>query len=142
VKPVTQTKLHDPENGVIGNCYTACLASILELDMNVLASFEQYYGSWAMSWEKDREDAALLVASVRELARVGGVVMVRLGIQNPMMVGIVPHGFSIATGPGPRGFPHATVAHCGDIVHDPHPSRDGLLKIQDYEVALPIGMKL
>ncbi len=40
--------------------------------------------------------------------------------------------YSIASGPAERGHMHSVVACCLDIVHDPHPSRAGLIEVKDY----------
>jgi hypothetical protein len=38
---------------------------------------------------------------------------------------------AIASGPSPRGVQHAVVMLDGEIVWDPHPSRDGILRVTD-----------
>jgi hypothetical protein len=38
-----------------------------------------------------------------------------------------PVGYAIADGDGPRGVRHSVVVLDGQIVHDPHPSRAGLI---------------
>lgn len=40
--PVTQTKLHDPESGVRGNCLAAAIASVFELDLAEVPAFEDH----------------------------------------------------------------------------------------------------
>ena len=55
-------------------------------------------------------------------------------------VRLAPKGLSVATGPSPRrpGFNHCVVARDGTIIYDPHPSRDGLLEITEYEIVVPL----
>lgn len=50
----------------------------------------------------------------------------------------IPQGYSIASGESPRGLYHATVAHNGEIIHDPHPSRAGLLAIESHITIKPL----
>lgn len=46
--------------------------------------------------------------------------------------------YHLACGPAERGFGHATVGWRDTIVHDPHPSKAGLLKINEYYFLKPI----
>jgi hypothetical protein len=39
MKPIDQEFMHDPEKGIIGDCFRACIASILELDINEVPHF-------------------------------------------------------------------------------------------------------
>lgn len=52
----------------------------------------------------------------------------------------VPAGYAIAGGPSPRNEDgHAVVTHAGEVVHDPHPSRDGVAgPVEEYEVLIPL----
>lgn len=43
-------------------------------------------------------------------------------------------GYCILSGPGPRGWRHSVVGYQGRVVHDPHPSRDGLVEIDEIEL--------
>lgn len=49
--------------------------------------------------------------------------------------------FYIAAGPSPRGVIHAVIYQNGKMVHDPHPSRDGILEIYSLEVLEKIEKK-
>ena len=53
----------------------------------------------------------------------------------------VPRGYAIASGPSPRGtnIQHAVVVKDGELWHDPHPSRAGVLSIETYEVLIPLA---
>jgi hypothetical protein len=107
MRPVDQTTY-----GVrIGNCFSACIASILELPIEDVPSFASYGEGW--TWQL----LGWLVA--RDLS------MTYYDIEHGDRV---PPGFSIAGGPSTRfaGQKHACVAHDGNVIHDPHPSRDGL----------------
>lgn len=102
MRPVDQTTygIHD------GNCFSACLASILEVAIEDVPRFLGPYWDDFLPWLADRGLSASLY---------------RRGDR-------APRGFSIAGGPSRRfaGRMHACVAYDGIVVHDPHPSRDGL----------------
>lgn len=42
--PVKQTILSDHTNNIYGNCLRACLASILEVDIDSISTFEKKFG--------------------------------------------------------------------------------------------------
>lgn len=110
--PVYQTRT--VANDGSGNCFNACVASILERPLRdvcgVLPDFEgDYWGQW-------REWLATL----------------DLGINYVPLDQGPPKGFAIATGFGGRNFPdghakagepilHAAVVFNGEPVHDPFP---------------------
>ncbi len=112
MRPVDQTTYgrHD------GNCFSACLASILEISIEEVPLFLGPYWDDFLPWLKDRG----LWASLYRRSE-----------------GHVPPGYSIAGGPSKRfaGKMHACVAYNGMVVHDPHPSRDGLpYGVEEYVV--------
>jgi hypothetical protein len=103
VRPVDQTAygLHD------GDCFNACVASILEVPITHVPRFagEHWFANF-LRWLANEQLSASLV---------------KRGVY-------VPSGYSIAGGPSLRfaGRMHACVARDGIVVHDPHPSREGL----------------
>lgn len=111
--PVDQT-----EFGQRGNCMAACLASILEIDIQKVPDFyqsdvnEPRVGWWneLRQWLAGFGVAPLLLAGHESLRDT----------------------WAIAGGRGPREFGHNVVWRNRQIVHDPHPSRAGLLEIEDY----------
>jgi hypothetical protein len=111
VQPVDQTSY-----GILdGNCFSACIASILEVPLGDVPYFWGPRQAWFARW----------------LAGQGlAVALYPRGVH-------VPWGYSIAGGPSARfaGRMHACVALDGVVVHDPHPSRDGLpLGVMEYVV--------
>lgn len=111
--PVDQTILGDA-----GNCLSAALASVLDLPIEAVpylngSRWAQRMFSW-LSTERRLWPRWI-----------------------PVSAG-VPAGYSIAVGPGPRGRDHATVALDGRLVHDPHPSRAGLLRPTHHIVLIPL----
>jgi hypothetical protein len=102
MRPVDQTTFGIND----GNCFTACLASILEIPLEEVPSFVGAYWDDFLPWLADRGLSATLYRSDV----------------------YVPPGYAIAGGRSKRfaGRMHACVAYNGMVIHDPHPSRDGL----------------
>jgi hypothetical protein len=107
MRPVDQTTY----GALDGNCFSACVASILELPIEDVPPFVIYGGDWARYFSR--------WLAARDLA---------MTYYNAMRGDRSPPGFSIAGGPSKRfgGRKHACVALDGIVVHDPHWSRDGL----------------
>jgi hypothetical protein len=104
MKPVHQTDF----DFVNGNCMAACIASILELPIEIMPNYhsdgEQWYRDWQV-WLAPRNMQLLTF----------------------MYGGEQPAGYSILSGKSPRhDGNHAVVALDGEIIHDPHPSGDGI----------------
>ena len=135
--PVDQSRLHDPENGVCGDCHSACIASILGLPIEALDQFHENYTAWGMSFEAEKVDWEAHAAATNALIEIG-YIPVSIDMNTPARPGRAPKGYSIANGPSDRGCDHSCVALDGVIVFDPHPSRSGLVRIADYEVLVPV----
>lgn len=106
MKFIDQTKLHNPEKGVMGNCLAAAIASVLGLTLDEVPEFEEMSGG---------EYFVELVAFPATLGK-------RL-VYHPRTH--PPKGLSVGTVNSPR-FPderHAIVCLDGKVVHDPHPTR-------------------
>lgn len=106
-----------------GNCFNACIASILELPLREVARIhprdEPYWGAWK-SWLAGR-----------------GLALNKHSPARP------PKGYSIASGRSTRRYPeghakagenihHAVVCFDGEVVHDPFPARGGFSDISHY----------
>jgi hypothetical protein len=102
MRPVDQTTY----SSLDGNCFSACVASILEVPLRDVPRFSGPRQPWFSRWLAGRGLSASIHQSINH----------------------VPAGYSIAGGPSPRfaGRIHACVALDGVVIHDPHPSRDGL----------------
>jgi hypothetical protein len=123
--PVDQTRFGAPD----GNCLAACLASLLELSLDAVPHFTgegwrarlgewlRGRGLWALEWDAPR---GCTIDGSRSWLAVN-----------------VP-GYAIVSGQATRGLLHATVWRGGELVHDPHPSRAGLLDVEDVLVLVAI----
>jgi hypothetical protein len=114
-----------------GNCYNACVASILELPLRdvcqVLPTDEPYWTQWhdwlaerglELNWHRDPSTP--------------------------------PKGYAIATGYGGRFYPddhamrgreisHAAVVFNGELAHDPFPAAKTFERIRYYWTLDPVG---
>ena len=116
--PLTQTKLHiDSRNG---NCLATALASILEISVSRVPEFENMGDDWFVEMLKWLESIGLdLVQWQHE---------------------VVLPGYYLVMGTSPRDekINHQVIYKNGELVHDPHPSRDGLVNIKEVMAILPL----
>lgn len=117
MKPTDQNKFGVPG----GNCFSACIASILELPIQEVPYFmsDDIHGrEWIIklgNWLRPRGLYPMVLSAG---AKVPGVHII--------------HGQS------PRGEgTHAVVGIGESIVHDPHPSRAGIRSVTERTVLVP-----
>jgi len=122
MKPVDQTIFGDGSNGAVpGNCFAACVASLFELPVEEVPHFVAIGGNefWnvMLEWMRPRGFYAISV---------------------PYSPHFYTPVITIVSGRGPRGFDHSVLWQNGQMIHDPHPSRAGLLEpvYEEYVVAL------
>ncbi|APU89051.1 conserved hypothetical protein [Virus Rctr85] len=113
MKFVDQTRFGNKE----GNCLAACLASLFELDIDDVPDFNALHGD---NWYS--------IGLTSWLSQFGLV---------PVMLASITGEFPqnchyLVGGESPRGILHSCIGLNGEIVHDPHPSRAGLVRIDDY----------
>jgi hypothetical protein len=107
MKPVDQTTFGTPG----GNCFSACVASLLELSIEDVPYFMGDTKEEGEEWLERFEEW---------LAPLGLYpLMFKCGDHRP-------EGLHILCGKTSRGD-HGVVARGSDMIHDPHPSRIGLL---------------
>lgn len=115
-------------NSTEGDCLRACIASILELDDKKIMNFGQYNDSrlfWfkVNSWTRENLDYLFLPI-----------------ILSTPHSRLIENLYYISVGETSRGTQnHAVVAINGKTIHDPHPSREGLLK-EEY-IVIPTSIK-
>jgi hypothetical protein len=115
MKPVDQTKFGKPD----GNCFAACIASVLEFPLESLPDLSTYAdddGAWWLAiqaWIEENTDYSYVEVAIQDFE------------ESNKFFG---NSYWIATGKSPRGkdLNHAVVYCQGELVHDPHPDKTGL----------------
>jgi len=112
--PVQQNR-----TGMSGTCFSACLASILEVGLTAIPEF-------------GGDDVWL--QNVTAFLSDYGLYYVQVPPDDPILGIVFRHGLTWHTveGISNRGGPHAVVGCNGDIVHDPHPGGNGLKKVECF----------
>ena len=113
--PVDQTTFGFPG----GNCFSACVASLLECPIDGVPYF---MGS--TRWWEDFERWLLPLGYYPILVPIDGT--------------WAPPGLHILSGTSDRGARHSVVARGREIVHDPHPDRSGLATRDRTIVIVPL----
>lgn len=126
--PVMQSKLYYPDGIHNGNCYAACLASILDLPLWMVPPFEDMFGRG--EWR---------VRTSEWLAKVHGLKMVKHMVKHEAANAPVDlPEFYIANGLSARGVYHSVIYSAGKLAHDPHPSGAGIETVEWLWVLEPI----
>lgn len=119
--PVDQTTFGFPG----GNCFSACVASLLDLQIDDVP----YFGHDDVWWDRATEWLA-----------PHGLWPLCVFFENAPDP---PPALHILTGRSPREPDdpkalHSVVARGDDIIHDPHPSRAGLFSREEYVILVPL----
>ena len=117
--PVFQSKLYLSDGIGNGDCYAACLASLLDLPLWMVPPFDQMFGRGNGEW-RERSEEWLQRMFRKKLVRTEG---------HPVQSLPLPE-FYIANGMAARGVYHSTIWTKGRMVHDPHPSGSGLKEVE------------
>ncbi len=115
--------------GEQGNCFSTCIASILELplkDVPHFCDFDDWLGE-TNAWLRERGLCYLEMPYPYD--RSGSELIAGLG-------------YHLIHGLGPRGLLHSCVGYAGKIVHDPHPSDAGLLREDEIGILMPLDPSL
>lgn len=164
--PVTQTKVHikSSEGEVIanGNCWASAIASILEMPLSEVPNFEVWYQHKYKNRLIDG-DQLWDELTQRFLIRHGYKIEFDYRFQcfhltrkewNVLVYeesSALPNNanydacrdelkdeYYFISGPSPRGVSHVTIWQNDKMVHDPHPSGEGILEKRQYEVIRPL----
>jgi len=124
MKPVMQTMFGGPGSKDEGNCFPACLASLLEIPLEDVPHFHKKY---------DDDDAHIHI--VKWLLSHGRIYVAFDAEMFDKHCGpIMDTGsYYIAGGDGGRGFNHCAIYQRRKLIHDPHPKGKGLLSFNTYE---------
>ena len=115
MKPVMQDKLYVPDGIGNGNCFPACLASLLEIPLWMVPPFDQMFGR--EYWGRRRGEW---------LGRMFQMQFIRTDGHE---IAAMPE-FYIANGFSPRDVMHSVIYSGGVLVHDPHPVGGGIAEVE------------
>lgn len=127
MRPVAQTTfgtMKDGDEREAGNCFSACIASILELPVEAVPNFCQHkdWFSRCNQWLNER-----------------GYCYLEFGLGTEVQEWSSFTGYCVLVGDSPRGCKHAVVGHRAQMIHDPHPSGEGLLSIELIGYLIPLS---
>ncbi len=114
-------RIYQDKFGEEGNCFEACVASLLQIPLVQIPYLSGMHGYWfenITDWLK-KTFALLLIPVIIPSDYPSGC---------QLDIFLKAGAYYILCGEGPRNLPHACVARMGKIVHDPHPSGSGLLQ--------------
>jgi hypothetical protein len=117
MKPVDQSILRDPANGQYGDCMRACVASLLELPIDRVPHF---FDGGCDSAEFDKRLADYLDQH--------GLIELSMPAHVAQRTHYTRDCHHLMYGYSERGTFHAVVARNGLVVHDPHPSKVGIIE--------------
>lgn len=117
MRKVKQDRLYSPEGIGNGNCFAACLASLLDIPLWMVPPFDQMFGRGDDYRQRCDE----------WLARLFKLKLVK---RDGHFDGADLPEFYIANGPSPRGVYHSTIYSAGKLVHDPHYSDGGIAEVK------------
>lgn len=120
MKPVFQYRL---DNGNWSNCFSACVASLLELNADAVPDWMWKDGALNDDWYSDFSSW---------LASYGFRPMMILNQYTDPHPLLVPDVYYIVGGMGSHGIMHASIGLNGKIVHDPYPNREPISEIHDF----------
>jgi hypothetical protein len=127
MKPVFQDKFRTATSR--GNCFSACVASILELELKDVPN-------WVEIGEQSDQPWRILFETWCAKNGIGVVDINWVGKEIP---DIYTEAFMIANGIGTRLFEselirHSVVCQGKHVVHDPHPDGGGLTRIDGFTI--------
>lgn len=126
---VTQTILHRPPDQ-IGNCFSACIASIFEIPIEDVPHFAKD------SMHPDpAESNRRWIKAINEWLEQFGCYFMEIGGYDDTAEAL--RGYHTIMGQSPRGR-HAIVGLDGKAIWDPHPARTGLVSIDSFGIFISL----
>jgi hypothetical protein len=145
--PIKQTKVvvinKEGTEVQTGNCYPAAIASLLEVPITEVPNFEVFYQFGEENTFYAEIKNKFLYWKGFRLARSHKFNVFHdpnYGLSEGLRADWLSElngVYYIATGPSARGVTHCCIYQNGRMVHDPHPSNDGLNSIEQFEYLLP-----
>lgn len=117
-------RVYQDQFGSEGNCFEACLGSLLEVPLAEVLYLNPMPGYWFQNitdWLKEKHGLLLIPVIIPPDYPEGCLLDIFLKAG----------AYYILCGKSPRNVAHACVAQYGKILHDPHPSGAGLVEEEE-----------
>lgn len=154
--PLTQTKFSlknsSGETVQHGNCWATAIASVLEIPLSDVPNFEVWFPWEDGLWWYLTDRFLLLKVFKMDTAWQFKVFHMTEdewdafewahlefpGVNYQQMKNNLTDKYYLVSGLSLRGVSHVTIWQNGTMVHDPHPSRDGILELTRFEEIRPL----
>jgi hypothetical protein len=103
--------------GTEGNCYSACIASLLDMSLDEVPYFAEGAG---------QHDSGIFWERVFSFLEMNGY-DIRFFDYDKHSISLEPDQFYIVAGKSPRGYMHGVIYKGNQLYHDPHPDNTGVI---------------
>lgn len=145
--PITQTKVvvENSKGEVVqrGNCYAACIASLLEVPITEVPNVEVFYHLdtgyhtevmltflSSKGWDLCTDDRYGIFHKPKE----------NWDDNEKKIVDEIVGNYYLVSGKSARGVSHICIYQNGQLLHDPHPTREGLQTIEYFQTLEKLGL--
>lgn len=136
--PVMQTKVvvkkSNGEQVVYGNCYAAAIASLIELSIDQVPNVEIFFPLsdtyWIEVMDKFLRFKGYEINTDKRFENFHNCV-IQNGLNNAIYLSDCYDKYYLISGKSIRGNYHICIYKNGEMIHDPHPAKEGL---QTFEV--------
>lgn len=112
---------HNEAEGRFGDCYRACVASMLGMRLLDVPHFVMD------AWNGTNYNADYEIRAVREWLKPRDLGLVVIACESLFSDSHYQGVMAIVTGRGPRNLNHCCIYRGGELYHDPHPIGGGLI---------------
>lgn len=120
MKPVYQTTFGEPN----GNCFAACVASLLEIPIEQVPEFMHKDGKLNWNWYDEFRDWLLQY----------GYTPLMLNNDDPGWITALKGAHYLMGVKGSHGRMHSVIGFNGEVVHDPYKHGTQIVEVCDYIV--------
>jgi hypothetical protein len=151
--PVTQTKVvvRNSNNEIVqnGNCLASAIASMLDLPLSEVPNFEVWY-KWHDGFYDELVDRFLIKKGLKMAYAPEFKVFHPEIIEQEIKDGnfdfnveevksSLKDKYYFICGKSKRGVYHITIWQNGVMVHDPHPTREGIDTLEEFKEIIPLS---
>lgn len=133
-EPIDQTIFVGDEKRK-GNCVAACIATLTDLPLDRVPHFVEFGIAYG-----DSDDVHVVSSGNHWWAMLLGFLAAR-GYWVVELDGLSdadPDDYLLVAGKSPRGVMHQVIYRGGQLWHDPHPSRAGVLNVEEVLAIRPL----